>query len=148
MSGIYTALVLVFVSTLAACGVQPARVLDWGLHRQWVIMRDCEHAERPAQLVEVPWSDSWRAEVPRPAQGSARVATAPAATSGPVVHAGTRVTVIGQGRDATTHLAGTALEAGKVGNVIRVQAGWGRATLHCTVRGPAVVELIPEKGRN
>ena len=43
------------VAAHGACGAG-STVRDFGLHLQWVVERDCQHPDRPATLVEVPWS--------------------------------------------------------------------------------------------
>lgn len=143
VEGILAAFLLSSGAALAVCGDRPATVVDRGLHRQWAVERDCAHPERPARLVEVPWSDARAEQTTRRAGNGAGARSAAV----PAVRAGTRVTVVGQGDEASIHLVGMALEAGSVGDTIRVQAGWGGATLRCIVRGPAQVEMIPAKGR-
>ncbi len=145
VEGILAAMLLASGPALAACGAAPATVVDWGLHRQWAVQRDCAHPERPARLVEVPWSAARAEQTERRVKDAG---TARSAAARPAVRAGMRVTVAGEGDDATIHLVGMALEAGGIGDAIRVQAGWGRATLPCIVRGPAQVEMIPAKGRH
>jgi hypothetical protein len=115
-------------------------VRDWGLHRSWKVERDCGHPERPATLVEVPWS----APLKRPSreESAAQTALPPAD-----VRQGMRVSLGRQGENADIHLFGTALVQGRVGDRIQVKAGLGGATLEGIVRGPGMVELEAGKGR-
>jgi hypothetical protein len=50
-------LMLGAIPALASCGGVPAPLRDWASHRQWSIVRDCDHPERPGKLVEIPWGD-------------------------------------------------------------------------------------------
>ena len=123
----------------AACGAQPALLIDRGLHRQWRIERDCAHPARPAFLVEIPWSDS------AAANGSAWT-PASAGTREPVlIRPGMHVTVTGPGAQPEIHLTAVALEAGTMGATILVRGGLDGATLRAMVRGSALVELVPVK---
>ena len=131
----------------AACGASHMPVIDWGLHRQYVIECDCAHPERPATLVEVPWSaaavERARAQVPANASTLAKSEQVPWP-----VRAGMRVTLVGQTTETRFHLVGMALEQGHDGDSVRVKAGLHGATLRAIVRGPGLVELEPLKGRN
>ncbi|MGC2619144.1 MAG: flagella basal body P-ring formation protein FlgA [Acidobacteriaceae bacterium] len=131
----------------AACGVSGLPVIDWGLHRQYVIERDCAHMERPATLVEVPWSDAAatraREQVRMNASPVTDVLRPPY-----VVHAGTRVMLTRLTPGTAIQLVGTALDQGRAGQSVRVRAGLHGATLRGIVRGPGLVELDPGRGRN
>jgi hypothetical protein len=113
-------------------------IRDWGLHRSWTIERDCAHPERPAKLVEIPWT---QAPVPR----SREKATAEPAPPPPDVRRGMRVSLGRRGEKADIRLVGTALSPGRVGDRVQVKAGLGGATLEGIVRGPGLVELQPGK---
>lgn len=130
-------IVLVIVTNVAhaACGGVPA-LRDWGLHREWQVQCDPAHPERPARLVETPWS----AEYPQPdcrfsaqkaTTGQKRAAIAP----------GARVDLWRREGDADVHLRGAALEAGSIGDEIRVRVQWNGATRRGWVRSPGLVEL-------
>lgn len=122
-------------------------VRDWALHREWRMQLDQAHPERPARLVEVPWNTPARAVAERSAaklQGNS--AAAEELRPVPVVRAGMRVAVWRLSGEAEIHMAGTALETGGVGKIIRVRAGLRNATLRGIVRGPASVELVYGKG--
>lgn len=128
---------------LAARGTGPV-VRDWGLHREWQVLRDAAHPEWPARLVEIPWSTPVLAPG---AGGATRDQSRPrAAEEPPAVRAGMRVRVWQRGEEAEIQMEGTALETGSVGRNILVRAGMGNATLHGIVRGPASVELVARKG--
>ncbi|MGC2301427.1 MAG: flagella basal body P-ring formation protein FlgA [Acidobacteriaceae bacterium] len=123
-----------------ACGAGNT-VRDWGLHLEWVVERNCDHPERPATLVAIPWSapTTVRAvdpsEVPRKATASA-----------PEVRNGMRVTLVRQDENAAIHLYGTALGEARTGESVAVRARWSGALLHGTVRGPGLVEMEPGRG--
>ena len=119
-------LVLSATLAFAACGSAGARITDFGLHRQWRVERDCAHPERPARLVEAPWSE--------PAKR--------AAAGKPAVWAGMRVVVRKQGPDSEMELEGRALDAGSIGERIWVQAGLHGAVLRAVVRAPGRVEAV------
>lgn len=131
----------------AACGANGLPVIDWGLHRQYEVERNCAHMERPATLVEVPWSDAAavraREEVRATAASVAAVELPPYC-----VRPGMRVMLTGQEAGSAIQLAGTALEQGRAGQSVRVRAGFHGATLRGIVRGPGLVELEPGRGRN
>jgi len=112
---------------------------DWGLHRSWRIERDCVHPERPATLLEIPWTQAPVA----PARERTRAEPAPPP---PDVRQGMRVSLSRRGENADIHLLGTALAPGHVGDRVRVRAGLGGATLEGIVRGPGTVELEAGKG--
>jgi len=113
----------------------PTVVRDRALHREWRLVRDQEHPERPARLVEIPWSPAatdaspCRTAVPQP----------------PAVRAGMRVTMIRKGAMAEIRLRGTALGTAHTGETVAVRAGLGHAVLRGVVRGPGLVELSGEK---
>jgi hypothetical protein len=130
-----------------ACGASRLPVIDWGLRRQYLIERDCTHPERPATLLEITWSDALagraRDEVrPNPSEAES-LKKLPW-----LVHAGMHVTLVGQNSETDIHLIGTALEQGNAGDSVRVKAGFHGKTLRGVVRGPGLVELEPQKGRN
>lgn len=110
------------------------RIIDPGLHRQWLIERDRVHPERPARLVEAPWREMRDVPGVR-AQAPAR----------PAVGIGTRVALCFRDEDTKLRLTGWALEPGRAGDVIRVRAGLHGAVLRGVVLGPGVMEL--ERGR-
>jgi hypothetical protein len=118
-------------------------VIDRGLHRQWIVMRDDAHPERPPRLVEVPWSDA-RAEQAQ----SAAVVRSTLHRDAPLVRPGMTVAVVGHRGNAEWHLAGTALGAGWSGDTVLVRAGLHGAAERGVVRGPALVELLPGKAGN
>lgn len=121
-------------------------IRDWGLHREWRVESDPAHPERPARLVEIPWSTPGggkRTDRDRSLKGA--IQQRPAVVRA-TVRAGTRVTLWRHDQESMVQMAGTALETGSVGKKIRVRAGLGNATLTGIVRGPASVELIPGKG--
>ena len=114
------------------------RIVDRGLHRQWLIERDSAHPERPARLVEVPWSDA-------AARVSAKSRQGREMSRRPAVRAGMPVTLGWGDAEARGRLTGTALEAGCVGQTVWVKAGLHGAVLRARVRGAGQVEL--ERGR-
>lgn len=111
----------------------PDRIVDPGLHRQWLIEQDRAHPERPARLVEVPWNSAAGA---LPELNANR-------ESPPAVRMGMKVTLWRLEKKSEVRLSGTALEAGRVGQSVRVRAGLHGAVLRGVVRGPGVVELQP-----
>jgi hypothetical protein len=120
------------LASLACAAQQRGRMVDPALHRQWLIERNLAHPERPARLVEVPWTGG--AVSPRAgAQGSMRQRL--------VVRAGMKVTLTWRDGDADLRLTGTALSSGHVGDVIWVRAGLHSAILRGVVRGPGVAEM-------
>jgi len=122
-----------------ACG--PASTLrDWGLHREWQITCDAGHPERPARLIEVPWSMPAASCRSKP-NGN------PAALSAPEVRSGMRVTLWRRQESTDLHLSGIALGTARRGERVKVRAGLGTAVLNGIVRGPALVELTPEEER-
>lgn len=123
-----------------ACGAGNT-VRDWGLHLEWVVERNCDHPERPATLVAVPWSAPATVRAAG-ASGVLREAAQPA----PEVRNGMRVTLVRQEEKAKIHLYGTALETARTGESVGVRVGWSGALLHGTVRGPGLVEMEPRKG--
>jgi hypothetical protein len=125
--------------SLAASGSPAAVVVDRGLHRQWIVVFDQAHPERPPRLVEVPWSDTRAAEA-EPEAAAHRDA--------PLVRSGMPVEVVGYRGNAETHLYGTALEGGWGGDTVRVRAGLHGAAERCIVRGPALVELAAGRAKD
>jgi Chaperone for flagella basal body P-ring formation len=119
----------------AACG-DAGGVRDRGLHRAWRVQRNCAHPERPAVLVEVPWT----APVVR-GRGEHAMALKPV----PLVRAGGRVTMTWQDENSDGHLSGTALTTASAGQTVAVRTGLGAAILHGVVRGPGWVELATRK---
>ncbi len=127
-------------------------VRDWGLRLAWVVQQDCDHPERPARLLEVPWSQpnapgaengaKSGAGCAAPGQSREKPSTLPA----PEVRAGMRVTLWRRNETTEVHLDGTALGTARTGEAVAVKAGLHGATLRGTVRGPGRVELEPEKG--
>lgn len=132
---ILVAMVIVVPVAHAACG-DAGTVRDWGLHRIWRVEPDCAHPERPAVLVEVPWTAP--GERGLDAGGVTR-------SRSPLVQAGMRVTLTWQDENSTGSLAGTALTRASVGETVRVRSRFGTAILHGVVRGPGWVELQPGK---
>lgn len=127
-------------AALGACGTGNT-VRDFGLHLQWVVERDCQHPERPATLVEVPWSVN-KPEAVHGNQSAAGVAPLPA----PEVRSGMRVTLRRREAMADIDLSGTALGTARRGERLRVRAGLSGAILEGIVLGPGLVELEPAKG--
>jgi hypothetical protein len=123
-----------------ACGAGNT-VRDWGLHLEWVVEENCDHPERPATLVAVPWS----APATVRAAGACGVPRE-AAPPGPEVRNGMRVTLVRQEENGEIHLYGTALGAARTGESVVVRARWSGALLHGTVLGPGLVEMEPGKG--
>lgn len=118
-----------------ACGDTPGVVRDWGLHREWRVVTDCAHPERPARLEETRWSLSAAR-----ADGSGRENIRPAARR-VLVEAGMAVTVWRRDAEGEVRLTGVALGAGSQGDAVWVKAGLHGALLRAIVRGPAWVEL-------
>lgn len=118
---------------LAVCACGPAPVVDWGLHRQWVMRCDGAHPDRPPVLVEVPWNEP-RPKPPSPADDQQK---------SPLVRTGMRVTLLRSTEGSQVHLTGTALGSGHAGNIVLVRAGLGQTPLRGVIRGPALVELEP-----
>jgi hypothetical protein len=138
------------LTIVLAAGLAPAAprspsslVIDRGLHRQWIVVRDDAHPERPPRLVEVPWSEARAAQ----AQAGAAVPNS-LRPDAPLVRPGMTVAVVWQNDNAEWHLAGIALEAGRSGDVVLVRAGLHGAAERGIVRGPALVELLPGKAKN
>jgi len=135
------AMVLAAGSALAAAATPSRVVIDRGLHRQWIVVGDDAHPERPPRLVEVPWSDA------RAGESAREPASAAAASRGaPPVRAGMAVSVVELTGFMELHLAGTALRAGWLGDTIPVRAGLHGAVRRGIVRGPRWVELLPAEG--
>ncbi len=129
---------------LAGClgaGAAPTLIRDWGLHREWRIEQDQAHPERPARLVEIPWSTSGVASQYSQQESTPRRAL----PQPPAVRAGTRVTVIRRGTMVDIRLRGTALGSARTGEPVAVRAGLGNSIVQGIVIGPGVVELTPEK---
>jgi hypothetical protein len=133
--GFTLGVVLAAGSALAAPGSPAAVIVDRGLHRQWIVVRDDAHPERPPHLVEVPWSDA------RAAQASVRC-------DAPLVRPGMTVLVITSSGNAEMHLNGTALETGWSGEAVWVRAGFHGDALRGVVLGPGLVELLPGKAKD
>ncbi len=125
------------LSWCAGVAALPHTIVDPGLHRQWLVEQDRAHPERPARLVEVPWVSAPSSPGETPQDPGPRRPVA--------VRAGMQVTLSWRDGEAEIRLMGTALEAGRVGETVRVRAGLHGAVLRGVVRGPAVVEL--ERGR-
>jgi hypothetical protein len=119
----------------AACG-DATIVRDWGLHRAWRVQRNCDRPERPAVLVEVPWTDANTIRQGAPGSGPNRL---------PLIRAGMRVMLFWQDRNSAGSLVGTALTTGGVGETVRVRSRFGTAVLQGVVRGPGWAELEPGK---
>jgi hypothetical protein len=137
-------IVLVANASFAAPSAGPVGVVvDRGLHRQWVIVRDPAHPERPPRLTEVPWSDARAAQV-QPGTAARTLSHRDA----PLVRSGMAVEVEGYSGNAETHLRGTALQGGWNGDAVLVRAGLHGAVERCVVRGPALVEWQPGKAMN
>ena len=128
-------------AALGACGAGNM-VRDYGLHLQWVVERDCQHPERPATLVEVPWS----VDHPVTVAGS-RSAEGVAPLPAPEVRSGMRVMLWRRDAMADLHLCGTAVGTARRGEKVRVKAGLSGAVLEGIVRGPGLVELEPARAR-
>ena len=119
----------------------PTVIRDWVLHRQWRVECDRVHPERPARLVEVPWS------IDDAARRSSQAPAGPTLPQPPAVRTGMRVTVIRRGAMADIRLRGMALGSARIGEQVGVRAGLGNSVVRGVVRGPGVVELVPEKAR-
>lgn len=125
----------------AACGGAERTVRDWGLHRAWVVVEDCVHPARPAQLREIPWRAA--AIDARPIAGEGTQQGEPGAAAAlPAVRAGMRVEVWSQGARAEVHVMGTTLRTARMGERVRVRISMDGAVRMGVVRGPAMVELI------
>ena len=128
---------------------QQGCIMDPGLHRQWLVVPDSTHRERPARLIEVPWQEPATCQAAKtgpeasPARGSNEQAKGPSA---PLVHPGMRVVIERKTGEAGIRLLGTALGVGSVGDTVWVSAGLGGAALRAVVRGPARLELAPDNG--
>ena len=144
----------------AQCGAPPRRVIDWGLHRQWLVEPNCAHPAWPARLVAVPWSEAAaRRQLSEggggdlgPVKQTASKSTG--RTPAPrqdvrllPVRPGMRVLVVKDDRAAEIRLRGTALEGGAAGSVVLVRAGLRGAVLRTVVTGPARVELMEGRQR-
>lgn len=135
-----------------ACGAGNI-VRDWGLHLQWRVERDSNHPERPPALVEIPWSstttvhDRDQAVCASSLRNPGRPdAGKPVSLPAPEVRFGMRVTAWQEDENADIHLRGTALGTAFRGEKVSVKAGLGGAVLEGIVRGPGLVELLPQKG--
>jgi hypothetical protein len=117
------------------CGPGSA-VRDWALHREWRIACDGEHPERPATLVEVPWTPPTRDS----GIGTGRAGGGENACA-PEVRRGMRVILGRDEETADVHLSGIALGTACRGQKVKVRAGLGAVLLEGIVRGPALVEL-------
>jgi hypothetical protein len=124
----------------AACG-EAAIVRDWGLHRAWRVQRDCARPERPAALVEVPWTTTGGKE------GSERKTEEVVRAMAPAVLGGMRVRAIRHETNAEVQLTGTALNTAQLGERVAVRAGWSGTIVPAIVRGPGLVELQSERGK-
>jgi hypothetical protein len=124
-------------------GAEATVVRDWGLHREWRVERDRAHPERPACLVEIPWS----AAINRRSSSEPDAAPAPDIPQPPAVRAGMRVTVVRREAMSEIHLYGTALATAVAGEKIAVRAGWDHAVVMGVVRGPGLVELSGSRAR-
>lgn len=129
------------VSVAMCASATPNLVRDWALHRQWRVECDQAHPERPAHLVEVPWT------IDATAHRSSQASPGPTLSQPPAVRTGMRVTVIGRGTMADIRLHGRALGTARIGEEVGVRAGLGNSVVKGVVRGPGVVELQPEKVR-
>jgi hypothetical protein len=125
-------------SAVASAACNGPIVRDWGLHLQWMVEQDCEHPERPARLVEVPWTVEMRAS----ATGGKITDPRPV----PEVRPGMMVTLCHRSDEADIHLRGTALGTARTGENVRVKTGLGSIPLDGIVRGPGLVELVPRRG--
>ena len=132
---ILVAMVILISMARAACG-NARTVRDRELHRSWRVERDCTHPERPAILVEVPWSASVERQHDSGVQS-------PNAT--PLVRAGMRVALTWEDKNSAGTLSGTALTTAGAGQTVRVRIQFGAAILYAVVRGPGWVELEPRK---
>lgn len=155
-AGIWAALgsgmILAAPMVRGACGAGNI-VQDWGLHLQWMVERDSNHPERPPRLVEVPWSAATGQDrnpagcVLQPRNpGSPDGAGKPVPLSAPEVRFGMRVKVWREDENADVHLRGTALGTARRGEKVAVKAGMSGSALEGIVRGPGLVELLPQKG--
>ncbi len=115
-------------------------VRDWSLHREWLVTCNAEHPERPASLVEVPWTTPTRDSLV-----GARRGAAGENTSAPEVRRGMRVTLWRHEETADVHLSGIALGTACRGQKVKVRAGLGVVLLEGIVRGPELVELTTQE---
>lgn len=142
LQGVLAAMMMT-ASAFAAGG--DATMRDWALHRQWMVELDRQHPERPARLVEIPWTSG--AEMTQVPGRGASQAKSPPSTSAPVmVRQGAQIILVERDANAVVELKGTALNAGRSGDVIRVRAGLS-GLLRGVVRGPGLVQLQLEKVR-
>jgi hypothetical protein len=132
-------IVLAAGSALAPASPPSAVIVDRGLHRQWIVVHDPAHPERPPRLAEVPWSDS------RAAQATAQKRLH---LDAPLVRSGMQVEVVRCGGNADVHLRGTALESGWSGDAVLVRAGLHGLAERCIVRGPGLVEWPAGKAKS
>ncbi|SNS75432.1 Chaperone for flagella basal body P-ring formation [Granulicella rosea] len=115
-----------------------SRRFDPLLNRYWVMVRDCEHPERPAQTIA---SNDF---APLPAEGArSLVATKPV-----VVRAGSLVRVVSNSASVHLETPAYAIGNGGIGDRIRVRlvrlstdTGQTAVELTATVRGPDYLEL-------
>lgn len=128
---------MAIIPTVAFGACSPGSTLrDWTLHQEWRVACDAGHPERPATLVEVPWTTPTR----DPAIGAERISGDENA-SAPEVRRGMRVTLWRGEETADVHLSGIALGTARRGQKVKVRAGLGVVVLEGIVRGPALVEL-------
>lgn len=144
MAGIAAWAVPAPASLPVSCGAAAGQIVDRGLRRVWVVKRDCAHPEWPPQLVEVPWKQRAAQPQARPLSPAGHRARAGAGRSRIVVRPGMTVTLCWQSREAQGRLSAIALDAGSVGDRIRVKAGLHAAILRGIVRAPGQVELRTE----
>lgn len=133
------ALSMAMGSARGECGGQPGRIVDWGLHRQWLVERDCTHPAWPARLEEIPWSER---AAGNSEQGQSRTSKwGKPGGSNPEVRAGMQVMLWRCSSEARVWLTGIALGSGAEGDQVWVKAGLHGSVLRGTVRGPGLVEL-------
>ena len=118
-------------ATVPSCATVP--------HPEWPVTCNAEHPERPASLVEVPWTTPTRYSL------SARHEERPKNTSAPEVRRGMRVTLWRHEETADVHLSGIALGTACRGQKVKVRAGLGVVLLEGIVRGPELVELTTQE---
>ena len=128
------------VPFLASASCNGPIVRDWGLHLQWTVERDCEHPERPARLVEVPWKFESHSQRSGAEQGVREPL--------PEVQSGMRVNLWRKSEEADIHLRGKALGAARTGESVWVKTEFGTIPVKGIVWGPGLVELLQQRSGN
>jgi hypothetical protein len=113
-------------------------ITDEVLHRIWAVLVDCAHPDRPWIAAEVPLQ-----KVPPTALGeSVKPIRAVSLKPAPLVSAGAKVELWKSTDSARIRLTGIALQAGDMGERIRVRITQGKgAVVEGRVRGEHSVEI-------